>query len=152
MSDELSPEEQLAEQQLLQEYVKARISQATDDLERLHAALLADPKNFEKANKLMKAFADVRALRAELSELSTEMMQNEPTAMSTQATAGFRAAQAQKAQKVMQAAGMRTKECDKCHAILPDRAALCFCGHRFAQADTDASAQTDIGSEQRRGL
>lgn len=154
MTDELSSEEQAAEQQLLQEYVKARIGQAMDDLERLHAAVLADPKNFDKANKLMKGFADVRALRAELNELSAgtvdEVKKETAADMSAQATATFRATQAQKAEKVMQAAGMRTKECGKCHAILPDRAALCFCGHAFTQPDTDKSVQTDSVTEQRK--
>ena len=59
-----------AQQELMYEYVKARMAQALETLKSLHNELLTDPKNFEKANRLMKAYADVRELRAEMREFS----------------------------------------------------------------------------------
>jgi hypothetical protein len=157
--DQLSPDELLAQQQLEQEYIRARIAQAMGNLEVLNTALQADPKNFDKANKLMKAFADVRSLRAELTALlasSADLIGETAKALqagiSNEAPAVFRAAQAQKAEKIMHAAGMATKECSKCHAILPERAVLCFCGNAFSQTDTETSANASIAAEQQKGI
>jgi hypothetical protein len=159
---ELPAEEDQAQQQLLREYVKARLAQATQTLEGLLAALSMDPKNFDKANRLMQAFADVRALRAELKDLSvmvddTDLIEAAAkalaaTPMSAQPPQAFRAAQARKAETIMQAAGMKTKECGKCRAILPQPAVLCFCGYAFYHSDTTISAPTNAGSEQRQGM
>ncbi|HKQ30524.1 MAG TPA: zinc ribbon domain-containing protein [Burkholderiales bacterium] len=157
----LSEEEQ-AQQQLQFEYVKARLAQAMSTLESLHGTLLADPKNFDKANQLMKAYADVRVLRTELKELSvptdaTDLIGaaakalEESAQMSSQAPQAFHAVQTQKAEKIMQAAGMKTKECGKCHAILPERAVLCFCGYTFSDVDT-ASTTVERSAEQHQGM
>jgi hypothetical protein len=158
-ASDLPPEELLAQIQLQQEYVKARIAQSMENLEVLHAALQADPKNFDKANKLMTAFAEVRGLRAELAELAASSAEltgsvkkvAEP-GMSSEPSAAFRAAQLLKAEKIMQAAGMATKECIKCHAVLPQRAALCFCGYAFSQTDSSASADSSVGTDQQKGI
>lgn len=148
---ELPTEDEQAQQQLLREYVNARLAQAMDILENLHATLLADPKNFDNANRLMKAYADVRGLRAELKALSVP----ENTAESigtTEAPQAFRAAQAKKAEVIMQAAGMETKECGECHAILPERAVLCFCGYVFSRTATNAADTSTSEDTQRQGV
>jgi hypothetical protein len=62
----------------------------------------------------------------------------------------FRAAQARKAEQVMNAAGMRTKECTRCHAVVPERAALCFCGHVFAQANEERAATSAAQLDEQR--
>ena len=141
-----------AEQELMYEYLKARMVQAVETLESLHSELVADPKNFEKANRLMKAYADVRSLRTELKEMSPPPVETDIISAATKALAqvsmateppqAFRTAQAQKAEKIMQAVGMKTKECGKCRAVLPERAMLCFCGYAFADVGADA-ASTD---------
>jgi hypothetical protein len=159
---ELPAEEDQAQQQLLREYVKARLAQATQTLEGLLAALSMDPKNFDKANRLMQAFADVRTLRAELKDLSamaddvdlieaaTKALAATP--MPAQPPQAFRAAQARKAETIMQAAGMKTKECGKCRAVVPQPAVLCFCGYVFSHTDSAVSAPANAGTEQRQGM
>jgi hypothetical protein len=159
---ELPAEEDQAQQQLLREYVKARLAQATQTLESLLTALSLDPKNFEKANRLMQAFADVRALRVELRDLAVIVDDKDlidaaakalaATPISAQPPQAFRAAQAQKAETIMQAAGMKTKECGKCRAVLPQPAVLCFCGYVFANTDAAVPATMNPGTEQRQGM
>src|SRR5690349_7714110 len=61
------PEDQaVQDEQLLKEYLDARIGQAVSELETIQASLTHDPKNLDKANHLLHAFAQVRDLRAEL--------------------------------------------------------------------------------------
>jgi RNase H-fold protein (predicted Holliday junction resolvase) len=149
---ELLPEEQAAQEELLKEYLNARVSQALAQMETIQAALVNEPKNLDKANKLMQAFSEVRELRAEIEAQSAKVaeirnaaraeldVENSPSAepaatpaASSQPTQEFSAAQATTVEKIMHAAGIDTKECPKCHAVLPERAALCFCGYAFAR-------------------
>jgi hypothetical protein len=128
---EVSEEDQLAQDTLVEEYIHARIGQALTRLQSLQSELLMDPKNLDKAGKLMRAFADVRELRAELDEHRARAGRSAATQPSAQPTQAFRAAQAQKAEQAMHDAGISTKTCPKCQAVLPIPAALCFCGHGF---------------------
>ncbi len=159
---ELLPEERAAQEELLKEYLNARVSQALAQMETIQAALVNEPKNLDKANKLMQAFSEVRELRAEIEAQSAKVAEirkaaraargelgvekspsAEPAATpaaSLQPTQEFSAAQASKVEKVMHAAGIDIKECPKCHAVLPQRAALCFCGFAFAQNDAASLA------------
>lgn len=130
------------DQELLKEYLSARIAQAVDNLESVQTALATDPTNLDKAGRLMKAYVALHELRAELEALSESADTTTPaedagsagaeTATSQQATEAFRAAQAHKAEQIMKAVGMETKNCPKCRTVLPQRAALCFCGFAFA--------------------
>ena len=154
-TEELTADELDAQQQLEQEYIRARIVQASESLEALRTALSVDPKNLDKANNVMRAFADVRDLRTELQALSSPNVdliaatdKAIEASMSQQAPAAFRAAQAEKAEKIMQAAGIATKECDKCHAVLPERAVLCFCGYVFSGVDAATLIGVNADTEQ----
>lgn len=148
----LLPEDQAAQEELLTEYLNARIGQAVTQLQTIQAALVSEPKNLDKVNKLMQAFSEVRELRAEIEAQSATMaeikkaartetgVEKNPVsetaatpASSLQPTQEFHAAQAAKIEQIMHAAGIDTKQCPKCHAVLPQRAALCFCGFAFAR-------------------
>lgn len=157
---ELSPEELAVQQELLREYLEARINQAVAQLQTIQAALVSEPKNLDKANKLMQAFSEVRELRAEIEAQAAKVaairnaaraareesgMESDPEdvesalATSLQPTPEFSAAQAAKVETIMRAAGIDTKECPKCHTVLPQRAALCFCGFAFTQNSTTSA-------------
>jgi len=144
------------EQELLKEYLNARIAQAVDNLESIQSALAADPMNLDKAGRLMKAYVALHELRTELDALAAPADAATPVAdaasaevaTSQQPTETFRAAQAHKAEQLMKAVGMETKNCPKCRTVLPQRAALCFCGFAFtSDAGDDARrAQSDSAS------
>ncbi len=154
--DKLLDEQQqaLQDEALLLEYLSARLAQSVANLQMRQTALTSDPKNLDKANSVMRAFADVRQSRTELNTQAAKMDESkkavatvyaEPVteassdttavaavASQQQPTDAFRAAQSAKAEAVMKAAGMVTKACPKCRAVVPERAVLCFCGHTFA--------------------
>lgn len=153
-SDALPEDMAVQDEELLKEYLDARISQAVSELQVIQSALASDPKNLEKANKLLGAFAQVRELRTELETQTAKLtaardaaraarlergmeidarLEDIPAApISTEPTDAFRAAQSAKAENIMHAAGMETKACPKCRNVLPAQAALCFCGHTFS--------------------
>jgi hypothetical protein len=164
---DMLPDDQFAqEQELLREYLHARIGQAVDSLQNVQAALAADPKNLDKAARLMKAYVALHELRAEAQSITpveppqvattppVETVAESAAAIpsaeagSDQDPTAFRAAQARKAEQVMKAAGMETKDCPKCRAVVPLHAALCFCGFAFSHPDTsiapaDSAAETE---------
>jgi len=159
--DDRTAEQALQEEELLQEYLDARIEQALAQLQAAQATLVTDPKNLDAADKLMRAFSEVRELRAERGTQAAKLAalkgrrttviteDVEPASatapISSQPTAAFRAAQTAKIENIMKAAGIDTKECPKCHAVLPRPAVLCFCGFAFnahaphARGDQDPS-------------
>lgn len=162
-SSVLVPEEQaLQEEELLKEYLDARIGQAVSELEELQASLVHDPKNLEKANNLLKSFAQVRELRsqretqlAKIAEvkkaaraariergIATNIDDEIASVMaSTEPTEAFRTSQAAKAEAAMKAAGMNIKTCPKCRTVLPESAGLCFCGFAFTQTGNNSASQ-----------
>lgn len=118
------------EAELYRAYLGARLEQAAGALEAERKVLEADPKNFDKAYRVMRALHEVQALRAEFDAYAV------PTAETTPSHApgtAFRAAQASKAERIMQQfEGTATKRCPKCQQILPVGSALCLCGFAFA--------------------
>jgi hypothetical protein len=147
---DMLPDDQLAqEQELLKEYLNARIAQAVDSLQDVQSALADDPRNLDKAGRLMKAYVALHELRTELETLSKPASDTVPVtdtgaatevAASQHPTDAFRTAQAQKAEQLMKAVGMETKNCPKCRTVLPQRAALCFCGFAFTTDAGDDAA------------
>jgi hypothetical protein len=154
------------ERELMREYLNARIAQAVDELTSVQTMLATDPKNLQTADRLMKAYVALHQLRRELdvqpptTDASPGATNDAPRADAGDSAASpsapaadpaqaFRAAQARKAEQVMNAAGMSTKECTRCHAVVPLRAALCFCGHVFARSDERAASSATPFDAQR---
>jgi hypothetical protein len=142
------------DEELFRAYLSARIEQAVSSLETERAILAADPKNFDKAYRVMRALHDVQALRAQLSAHggsapaaappSADVAQTGPATLSAEPSEAFRTAQAAKAARIMQQfEGTETKECPNCRQTLPVNTALCLCGYAFGQgASTPAPFAT----------
>lgn len=138
------------EEELFRAYLTARIEQAVSSLEAERAILAADPKNFDKAYRVMRALHDVQILRAQLSAHggsappAADAAETGSATPSAEPSEAFRAAQAAKAERIMQQfEGTETKECPSCGQTLPVSTALCLCGHAFGLgADTRAPFPT----------
>jgi hypothetical protein len=165
--DEFLPEDQsVQDEELLKEYLDARIGQAVSELEIVQATLANDPKNLDTANRLLGTFAKVRDLRAEIDAQAAKITQarnaaraarlkrglqvedeaSETTAVSADATEAFRTAQAAKAENALKEAGLETKFCPKCHAVLPQPSVVCFCGYNFTYDRVASPSQPSSAS------
>ena len=143
------------DEELFRAYLSARIEQAVSSLESERAILAADPKNFDKAYRVMRALHDVQALRAQLSAhggsapASADATETGLATLSAEPSEAFRAAQAAKAARIMQQfEGTETKECPNCRQTLPVNTALCLCGYAFGQG---ASPPAPFATETREG-
>lgn len=146
------------EEELFRAYLTARIEQAVSSLEAERAVLAADPKNFDKAYRVMRALHDVQTLRAQLSAHggsapasappSADATETGSATLSAEPSEAFRAAQAAKAARIMQRfEGTETKECPNCHQMLPVNTALCLCGHAFGLGAATPAPFTTPGTE-----
>jgi len=140
---------------MFEAYINARAEQAIASVESARATLAADPKNIDKAASLLKTVQQALILRderdaqvakiAEAKRLalaahakldSAAMSDNAATMPATDAATvppeAFKAQQADRAKKIMQAfANTQTRECPCCHTILPVTSVLCLCGYHF---------------------
>lgn len=141
----LLPEEQaLQEEELFGAYLAARIDQAVAAVESARAEFAADSSNQRKADKLLSAVQEALSLRedrdaqaARIAKLR-EALPSPPDApqISEQPTEAFRAQQAARAEKIMEAFhNTETKSCPHCKTVLPAASALCLCGYIFARDD-----------------
>jgi hypothetical protein len=146
------------DEELFRAYLAARIEQAVSALETERAILAADPKNFDKAYRVMRALHDVLALRAELRAYSgpasaatpsaPDTAETAPAALSAEPSEAFRTAQAAKAARIMQRfEGTETKECPNCQQTLPVGTALCLCGYAFGQSASTPAPFTTQGDD-----
>ncbi|UCH53731.1 MAG: hypothetical protein JSW09_02745 [Pseudomonadota bacterium] len=122
------------DEDLFRAYLQARIGQAVTALEYERARLSIDPKDFDQAYRVMRALHDVQTLRAELNVQGGNAVEPAAAAAggSKRPTEAFRSAQAAKASKAMEVfEGTSTKQCPKCHQILPISTVLCLCGFAF---------------------
>lgn len=158
-SDQLPDEFNTQDQELFREYLNARLAQAVSELQEIRSALVADPKNLQKAERVMRAYLALKELRQELDAQKIQSGDGKTgdagrAAEKTAAgpTAAFRATQARKAEQVMNAAGMDTKSCPKCQAVMPERALLCFCGYSFGSRDRFSSENENEPAMPAHGL
>lgn len=142
------------EEELFRAYLTARIEQAVSALEAERAVLAADPKNFDKAYRVMRALHDVQTLRAQLSAhggsapSSADATETGPATLSAEPSEAFRAAQAAKAARIIQQfEGTETKECPNCRQMLPVSTALCLCGYAFGLGASTRAPFTTPGTE-----
>lgn len=138
-------QEAVGESQLLVDYLAARVDQALADVESARTELAADPRNFKKAARVLRAAQEARALGDELNaqrEYTTSLCQSlgidNPTTppvepvQTERAGERFTAQQAAKARQITaQFEGTETKSCPQCGTVLPVSSLLCFCSHRF---------------------
>ncbi|GEM_PF-1653972 len=158
------PEDQaVQDEELLREYLDARIGQAVGELQTIQAGMAHDSRDLDKANQVLRAFAILRELRDELKTQTAKIADAkkiaraarlergmpvdaeddaDATATSQAPTDAFRAAQAAKAEMAMKAAGIDAKECPKCHTILPQPAVHCFCGYNFVRPSSGLPTDT----------
>lgn len=146
--------EAVGESQLLVEYLSARVEQALADVESARTELAADPRNFKKAARVLRAAQEARALGDELNaqrEYTDSLRQTlgvenpeAPPAMPVQterAGERFTAQQAAKARQITaQFEGTETKSCPRCGTVLPVSSLLCFCSHRFTLVPDQVAA------------
>lgn len=154
----LLPEEQaLQDEELFEAYLAARVQQMISTLESERVELAADPANERKAARLLQTLQNALTLREERdaqaakTELARQAAQTarenasaaampeaadsaQPPKQSVEPTEAFRAQQAAKAAKIMEAfENTQTKECPHCKTVLPVSSALCLCGYIFAR-------------------
>ena len=158
--EDLLPEEQaLQEEELFGAYLAARIEQAVAAVESARVELAADVSNPRKADKLLWTVQEALSLRDERDAQAARIAQireslpSKPDAphMSAQPTEAFRAQQAAKAEKIVEAFhNTQTKACPHCKTLLPVTSALCLCGYIFARNHfmlpraVDSSTRGDI--------
>jgi len=153
------PEEQaLQDEELFEAYLAARVQQMISALESARVELAADAANERKAARLLQILQEALRLREErdaqaaktefarqaarsarenLSATTTPPEKTGSAEMpeqSAEPTEAFRAQQAAKAAKIMEAfENTRTKECPHCKTVLPVSSALCLCGYIFSR-------------------
>jgi len=155
----LLPEEQaLQDEELFEAYLAARVQQMISTLESARVELAADPASERKAARLLQILQDAMMLREErdaqaaktalarqaaktaranvsaAAAIPEEAESAEAPKQSMEPTEAFRAQQAAKAAKIMEAfENTQTKECPHCKTVLPVSSALCLCGYIFAR-------------------
>jgi hypothetical protein len=149
--DVLLPEEQqLQDEELFEAYLEARVDQTVAMVESARAEFATDPVNPHKADRLLEAVQEALTLRDERDAQTAKTAQarenvraarekiepamSEAPIMSTQPTEAFRAQQAAKAERIVEAfANTQTKKCPHCKTELPVTSVLCLCGYIFAR-------------------
>ena len=142
------PEEQLLQdEELFQAYLEARVDQMVATVETARLDLLADPANSRKTAKLVHAIQEALSLRDQRDAQAVKIAEarravqiargnNVNENSSATPTEAFRAQQAAKVEKIMEAfKNTKTQECPHCKTVLPVSSALCLCGYAFARQD-----------------
>jgi hypothetical protein len=144
----------IGESQTVEEYLVARVDQALAVVESTRSELAADPRNFKKAARLLRAAQEARALGDELNTqreythslqqtLGTESPESPPAGPVQTERPGerFTAQQASRAQQIAaRFEGTETKTCPQCGTVLPVSSLLCFCSYRFPLATEQAAS------------
>jgi hypothetical protein len=145
-----SDEQALQEEELFAAYLAARIDQIIAAVEAARVELTSDTLDLRKSEHLLKAVQEALSLRDERDAQMAKIAQirgsiqasNEPMApetsdihsQSSEPTEKFKAQQAEKAQKIIEAYNnTETKECTHCKTVLPVTSVLCCCGYIFSR-------------------
>ena len=145
----------VTDEELFEAYLAARLAQALDTLNRAREELAAQPEDFARAFQVMRRVHELRELRAQLeaqrarvnatrSAAGMESATAEPQ-VTAQATPGdaFRAAQSERADKIMAALKTQPQTCPSCQALLEPSSARCHCGYTV-DSETPAA---NLGAE-----
>jgi len=120
----------LEDEKVYEDYLAARLKQASQALIEAGTIHKADLKNPDKAAKVAKALEAAEVIRKELAAQSakiTELTKSLPT------EAG-RARLAKEAERAVQkASARRVKTCPRCKIAVPGDVTRCKCGHIFRE-------------------
>lgn len=127
----------LAQEELFESYLAARVEQALADLETARAALAAAPQDTDKAYALLQQVQSLHAQRDEWRRQQAKvaaLLRLAPTPAGIDGDAArFRAAQATRAAQAV-ANGAGPRHCPACGAAWPTAASRCACGLPIASA------------------
>lgn len=146
-------QEAIGESQLVEEYLTARVDQALANVESARTELAADPRDFKKAARVLRAAKEARALGDELNaqrDYTNSLRQTHGAIKSDPSPAEpvqtdrpgerFTAQQAARAEKIAaRFEGTETKSCPQCGTVLPVTSLLCFCSYRFPLVTAEAA-------------
>lgn len=147
--------ERLAEEELFESYLAARVQQGLEALESARAALAADAQDARRTLLVMQRIHELRDLRQQLDaqreRLNATRRAAGVPAVETdsvprdEASAEFRAAQAERAAQIMAALRARPRTCPSCQALLTSEAKECACGWKSRDgADVNTPAKAAV--------
>ncbi len=127
---ETRTQEALVDEKVYEDYLAARLKQASQTLIEAEAIHKADVKDPGKAAKVAKALEAAAAIRKELNAQSAKIAE---LTKSLQTEAG-RARLAKEAESAVQkASARRVKTCPRCKIATPADITRCKCGHVFRE-------------------
>lgn len=145
--------ERLAEEELFETYLAARVQQALESLEAARTTLAADAQDPRHTLLVMQRIHELRDLREQFdaqrervnsTRRAAGMPSAEPPAVAGEATsADFRATQAERAAQIMAAIRAQPRTCPSCQALLAPQADNCVCGWK-GRAPGGANAPAEI--------
>ncbi|HEY8554774.1 MAG TPA: hypothetical protein VIL43_09580 [Burkholderiales bacterium] len=132
----------LADEELFETYLAARLQQALEALDAAREALAAEPGDLNRALAVMRRLRELREAQAELERQRARVAavreaagmpaaSHEPPARATPGPE-FRALQAEKARRVMAALARRPRTCPQCQAPVDPDEERCGCGRALA--------------------
>lgn len=133
--------QQLAQEELFETYLSARLQQALADLEAARAVLAAAPTDTNKAHAVLRRVTALQQHRAELQTQQEKIaaLRARVTAVSAVAPDEFRSAQAARAAHIVETTGIDA-HCPHCGAALAMRGERCTCpAAASALLDTDTA-------------
>ena len=143
--DESANAPTLAQEELFESYLAARVEQALADLETARAALAAAPQETDKAYALLQQVQTLHAQRDEWRAQQTKvatLLRHAPAGTGVHGDAArFRAAQATRAAQAV-ANGGGPRQCPACGAAWPAAASRCGCGLPIASALVELSEES----------
>ena len=141
----------MSDEELFCDYLTARLEQALESLNASREALIAQPQEHNRAMEVMRKVCELRDLKKQLEyQLSRLNAAREAaglapiaatdTPITQMPTEGFRAAQAEQADRIMIALKAQPRTCPSCQALLRVDTAQCGCGYEIG---TDATKVLD---------
>ncbi len=125
----------LEDEKLYEDYLTARLKQASQALVEADALHKADPKEPNKAAKVTKALQETEALRKELTAQNAKVAALSKTIQAEQAAKAIDAGRirlVKEAERAVQkASAAKIKTCPRCRAAAPGDVTRCKCGYVF---------------------
>jgi hypothetical protein len=142
----------VTDEELFCDYLSARLEQALESLNASRDALIAQPQEYHRAVEVMRKVYELRDLKKQLEYQRGRLNTAREAAglapvvaadipVSQIATEGFRAAQAEQADKIMATLKSRPRTCPSCQALLGIDATQCSCGHGAGESESLSGAE-----------
>src|SRR5216684_796281 len=140
----------LEDEKLYEDYLAARLKQASQvliEMEKKHKADLKDPS---QAAQTAKAFEETEAIRKELAAQSAKVAELTKLARADHAARALEAGRsrlAKEAERVAQkASARRLKACPRCKMAIPGDVDHCKCGYVFPEEQLDVMPSSTSGA------